>query len=910
MYGGVSLAIYMYGVAQELLSLVKATAPERPANTEPGDLAFEDDGTTMDVYRKLARVLGDSKQPASGPTRVRFVVDLITGSSAGGLNGVCLATVLANDTPQATPDLGELERLWVRNGGLETMLAGRESTYDDDTGEFDERLELGDAPPSLLNGLRFYKLLARVLHDKLATQSGVGNSRLVDQLDLWVTATDLDGRVVTVPIANADVSERHHAHRFHFAYDPAAERNDFEQEIAPFVAFAGRSTSSFPVAFEPIRLEKTVPFHEIDPAWRDELFPDIAAEVFSSIPLSDGGILDNKPFSYATQGLSRRPATLPVDRYLVYVEPDPKPAREEPGRHWTAMDTAIAALTGIPRSETIRDDLELVHARNRAIRRARKLLFETALTPQEQRAHGNIVARLPRDEWRNMGFAEMVAAQAEFGPTYPVYHRLKVNAVCEYLARLLGSALRLEADEDLPKLRAVVDLWKRDRYQEEPGRVGADGFPRTEADFLFRFDMPFRMRRLANVRARLRDLEPGDKESERRFFKAAGCTPTQVDPDELRAVRRSLGIALERLVQVELRVPSAPRLQDALEASEVNRATVSAMGAHRDELLETQAPAGIAADGAPFDVVVETAIRDATDLARAFVEDAIGTKLTADDVRELRAAATPEFRRVVRYYYDAFEAYDLVYLPLSYETAVADTNPVDVFRISPLDAQRPLDVSRGLKGVGLGHFAAFVDASWRQHDIAWGRMNAAEILIRNLLPDDEDGARALVDEAHAIITTQYKTNMEPVAGLETTEVGDDGQPLLGDVPVTAVPPTKTLLRRAARIGSATMQAQLRAKGSTVPADAVQLGADAAFGKSFLVLLRDLYGLLPTTARVALWGIVALLTAVGAIAAAAGAWSLAMLAVGLLVGPLLLVVIGVWFAGRQVKGAFERALDRF
>jgi hypothetical protein len=30
MYGGVSLAVYEYGVARELLELVRATAPERP----------------------------------------------------------------------------------------------------------------------------------------------------------------------------------------------------------------------------------------------------------------------------------------------------------------------------------------------------------------------------------------------------------------------------------------------------------------------------------------------------------------------------------------------------------------------------------------------------------------------------------------------------------------------------------------------------------------------------------------------------------------------------------------------------------------------------------------------------------------------------------------------------------------
>jgi predicted acylesterase/phospholipase RssA len=35
-----------------------------------------------------------------GRFRSRFVVDIISGTSAGGLNGVFLATALANDTPR------------------------------------------------------------------------------------------------------------------------------------------------------------------------------------------------------------------------------------------------------------------------------------------------------------------------------------------------------------------------------------------------------------------------------------------------------------------------------------------------------------------------------------------------------------------------------------------------------------------------------------------------------------------------------------------------------------------------------------------------------------------------------------------------------------------------------------------
>src|SRR5207253_2693250 len=83
MYGGVSLAIYINGVAQELLHLVRATANRA---TPDGPLDEKGLSGSERVYRKLGYVLAqervevenltmDLNQP--GPTR--FVVDTIAG---------------------------------------------------------------------------------------------------------------------------------------------------------------------------------------------------------------------------------------------------------------------------------------------------------------------------------------------------------------------------------------------------------------------------------------------------------------------------------------------------------------------------------------------------------------------------------------------------------------------------------------------------------------------------------------------------------------------------------------------------------------------------------------------------------------------------------------------------------------
>src|SRR5215213_8141878 len=70
MYGGISLAIYMNGVAQELLKLVRATAVKQADNGEQQPaLGFEDLRSTGLVYRKLGQILSRSAE-VGDPTKV------------------------------------------------------------------------------------------------------------------------------------------------------------------------------------------------------------------------------------------------------------------------------------------------------------------------------------------------------------------------------------------------------------------------------------------------------------------------------------------------------------------------------------------------------------------------------------------------------------------------------------------------------------------------------------------------------------------------------------------------------------------------------------------------------------------------------------------------------------------------
>ena len=117
MYGGISLAIYMNGIAQEMLRLVRSTSVTNP------DLL----SGTERIYRELAcrlhlrRKPGEDDLPETPWTR--FVIDLLSGTSAGGINAIFLAKALA----RKSKDLKDLRKLWMDEANIDTLLNDRNS---------------------------------------------------------------------------------------------------------------------------------------------------------------------------------------------------------------------------------------------------------------------------------------------------------------------------------------------------------------------------------------------------------------------------------------------------------------------------------------------------------------------------------------------------------------------------------------------------------------------------------------------------------------------------------------------------------------------------------------------------------------------------------------------------------------
>ncbi|MGW9434316.1 hypothetical protein ACWHA1_41200, partial [Streptomyces decoyicus] len=124
MTGGVSLAIWMGGVARELNLLQQAAWRRHPAADHPFEpelgVSTRCDGRVRDLYVRLLNLLD-----------VTVSIDMLSGTSAGGINGALLGLARANSL-----DLGDLRDFWLTSGSFETLLRDPKESK----------------PPSLLQG--------------------------------------------------------------------------------------------------------------------------------------------------------------------------------------------------------------------------------------------------------------------------------------------------------------------------------------------------------------------------------------------------------------------------------------------------------------------------------------------------------------------------------------------------------------------------------------------------------------------------------------------------------------------------------------------------------------------------------------------------------------------------------------
>jgi patatin-related protein len=836
MYGGSSLAIYINGVAQELLRLVRATAPEfvGGASGERAHLPDEELRGSERVYRRLGRLLGrqgvrpehvaDEDSQRELPIRTRFVVDILTGTSAGGINAVYLAKALASDQ-----DVDELKKLWVSEGDI-GVLINDEGSYDD------LEFKLGDdtgEPWSVLNSRRMYLKLLQALRgmDEKRRACQPGESPLVDELDLFVTATDMPGRLLQLRLADDVVSEYRHRNVFRFRYRSARasdiDHSDFGPQYNAFLAFAARATSAHQAAFSPIRLNDVAPIvgkyaakgeHPAEDKalrafYKDYLLqrvggeevasvppdPDALAEAFRAVWFVDGGTLDNKPFSFVVGELPLRHADTFVDRKLLYVEPSPEHlgwSRSQQERPRIA-ENALAALSSLPRYETIVEDLTRLLERNRMVERLDRIM---------RGMDADLIHMPPKQSRTREQFRQMLEDREKLldwmrnkGTSWWGYQRLRVAEVTDDLTLLVARAADFsEESDEFMAIRYLVGDWRASRYDPH-----MDDAKRSEVEFLVEFDLLWAVRRIQFVIKKLNDLTCLDKNAQRiagvpRCEKLSSVWPKEREFAEFREATRRLRAGLNEVfvcLRGERRRLWSPGELNPFIASiaglqigsrhllELLREPTDAKRREKAEQL-LNAPLESQADGAEprlrGDAIADLTLKVKTELERVAVEarDKLSTALRPPKDKDA-AARLPRWELFLRetlwYYYVYFDEFDQIAYPMLYSTGVgAETDVIDVFRVSPEDATALIDENhpvdregqkvtggaagrsvRKLAGTTLGNFGAFFERKFRVNDIMWGRLDGAERVIAALLPAHEEELRErMTEQAHRAILVE------------------------------------------------------------------------------------------------------------------------------------------------------------
>ncbi|MGA7489572.1 MAG: patatin-like protein [Xanthobacteraceae bacterium] len=756
-FGGISLAIYMHGISKEILKLVRASSRLHAVadRSRRATASFFDqvDRTnpeydTEEVYFELLREIGRNVE-------LRVIVDIIAGASAGGINGTMLARALSHDLP-----VGAQRALWLENADVEVLLstqarARRWSKWflqpliwaAAKTGSFRAITDMEVRRKlSLFVRSRWFRppldgrIMAGLMYDAVAAMGPIKSptASLLPSghaLDLFVTLTDYYGYQQLVQIHDPPlIHELDHRHVLHFGYRRHSDgvvETDFDLDNAGSLAFAARATSSFPGAFPPARIV------EMDDvlAQRQASWPrraEFIAKSFSNhlragidpttASFLDGSVLNNRPFSEAIAAIHGRPAFREVDRRLIYI--DPHPASPVPQRHHKTpgfFATMRGALSDIPSSQPVADELGRVVEFNERVRRLRAII--DSARPHVSELVGKVVTAafdrvISTEEVR--GWREQVNSRVarDAGFAYQSYVRLKLASVRAFGAELIVKLRGVPAQSPMSRVVAeIIDAWavrkgivyeRADSEALEFETQTAEHLP-AWVKYLLAFDVKYRERRLHFLiegQNRLYQLLGQD-----RF---AGLTVTMVDRlkrefygrrDALRQRESAKYYSTEVRDMVADIFPSMPS------AGEVKHLAVYAR-----TFVEQHAP--------KLDQLIDR-IADEIDLAASTrdLDDLLASLDPAD--------WHPGARREVLVNYLGFPFWDVLTFPMMVARQIGEINEILIDRISPQDAHtlEGFDGVESLKGVGFSHFAAFLSRAYRENDYLLGRLHALDRLI-------------------------------------------------------------------------------------------------------------------------------------------------------------------------------------
>lgn len=661
LYGGVSLAVYENGVAQELYRAIRG------------------DG----IYG-LVKDLIDSD----------ILVDIISGTSAGGVNGVMLGYALANNR-----DFAPVADLWRNQADIQALLRdqGDENTN------------------SVLNSDYYQcKLEECFAQMKGAAPPPAPAPSEVTELDLFVTGTDANGSISTVfDDAGHPIDVKNHRALFKLSFRGGRtgenEKNDFKTASEVDLAKLCRLTSCFPAAFEPVRIDGT-------PGDGDSFFR--WGKLREGAVYLDGGILNNKPFTSTIQEVSRRTANREVERFVIYVEPDPEVFAEQTAkaqpRSPNVAQAAFGALLSIPRYQSIAADLAAIEEHNVKVERVTAILDTfggtTPLAPEA--LQGGVVCRFE-------------ASDAAYNGCRLIQLR---DAAVEGILDDSNGRGYLANSKDRHAARLLVESFSH--WEGDPAPTLRD------------FDVYFRLRRAQYISHVLMDHIRGggsQKSAEaaweqiNHFFKLY-----EICEWAMKTALQKQEFHWKELADSNPGLDLAPENERLAILGQISKEKWGQVRRCLESLLD---PAGITIPAQPGREGRGGFYRVFRRRVAPQSGNSAGGNLLQEIDRLFEAAlknlpAGP-LGDMLRGEYSRFLDVDRQLFPILFGSGSESMDAIRVVRFSPRDAQRGLsnckDVSEKVAGGTLAAFGGFFKKTWRANDIMVGRLDAACQLLECLV---------------------------------------------------------------------------------------------------------------------------------------------------------------------------------
>ncbi|MBD2579385.1 patatin-like protein [Oscillatoria sp. FACHB-1406] len=758
-YGGVSLAVYMNGVCREFYNAVRGRG----------------------VY-KLVKALTDSD----------IVVDIVSGTSAGGINGILLSYALANSNAEEVVEFSTFGRVWRESGNIRKLLhqpneaEGRESLFDGEgyyQGELEEALRLAEE--------RRKSAPADDWHSEF------------NELDLFVTGTDWLGRVYSVfDDTGAAIEVKEHRALFHLKHrqgrkTPFAALGKNANLTYQALAKLCRITSCFPVAFPTVTVklqerEETADSYLVEwGALNNRLLPKASPEKGYQLHFVDGGVLDNRPFSHTIKEIYYRTANRPVERKLLYI--DPSPDRFSDGQRFKQMNRPNVlqvvedSLVGMPRYESITNDIELIKERNEKVKRYNSLLANAeadAVVPSRDASLQDSTLP-PSDEEQNregiyllsqliglrdrvlplilgMDGSQSLTSIEEFSQRQALLEKVSELLIQPLSPKVTSSAYKtlLAAsqqirylDVEYPLRQHFYLLEKLHSLLERVRNVSESQKIRILIERLNR-----QIKLLEVVRAGLEQLLSHPAIAT--YFNS--LIPAEWPPqneDELRNRIYYLLIYLHRL------------FLDA-DGSELNflRQTSAEDGYNLPFIFQdlperaktlvvpdkycrlTPQVVGWLPQQQLSHLLTQCEQKIARIVARVSEMDSISLSFTTLNNDQSFLKKIEEASQIIiqnsglknadylSYSFDKFQEFDEVLYPFEYLANINEKQPIKTIRVSPGDAQMGLGKGKGLDeklaGNTLSAFGGFFKKSWRSNDILWGRLDGLNRLLEASLTAD------------------------------------------------------------------------------------------------------------------------------------------------------------------------------